>query len=80
MAVASETIIGTLKELETLEKFTLENLTLISQDPLLPFSKTLRKEIFSLLEQLKDDTGEHPRLITKIIQSLQNAQKRKKCP
>jgi|GEM_PF-4686721 len=78
MAVAPETIIEALKELESLEKFSLENLMEISRDPLTPFTKSLRQKMLTLLDHLKEDTGEHQELILKIIRRLKDAGQKQK--
>ena len=70
MPVATETIVEALKEMERLEKFTLENLMEVSRDRFSPFPPPLRAKILSLLSALKDDTGEHQKIILKILGRL----------
>jgi hypothetical protein len=68
--VAAETIVEALKEMEKLEQFTLENLIEVSRDRFSPFPRPLRAKILSLLSALKDDTGEHQKIILKIVARL----------
>lgn len=78
MPVRKETIVEALKEMEKLEKFALVNLIVVSRDRFSPFPPSLRKKIFSLLAQLKDDTGEHQKVISKIIERLKHEPPKKR--
>ena len=70
MGVARETIVAALMEILKFEEFTVENLAEVSRFDFHLFAPHEEKKIRRLLSKLKEDTGEHQRMILKIMERL----------
>jgi len=70
MSVSPETLVSVLKEFLRFEEFTVENLAEVSHFDFRSFGPHQEKEIRNLLSQLKEDSGEHQKVILKIMERL----------
>ena len=70
MSVAHETLVLALRDLLKLEEFAVDNLADISRYDFSCIPENDQKTVFYLLKRLKEDTGEHKKMIFKIIQRL----------
>lgn len=75
MSVAQETLRATLKEMIEFEEFAVQNLAQVQRFDFSSFTPQERKEIFYLLDQLREDSHEHEGLIEIVIQRLRHGPK-----
>ena len=76
MAVARETIVLALKDLLQLEEFTVENLSEVGRYDFRFFATQDVKKIRIFLSKLKEDTGEHQQLVSRLIARLEGKEER----
>ena len=75
MSVARETLKSALKEMNDLEEFAVQNLAEVRRFDFSFFTMQERREIYLLLEELREDSSEHEKLIQIIIKRLSHGQK-----